>query len=156
MGSFITDIDVLVPYGKPSEEAPLRVPTGWTPILFDLNSGAGGAYLYLIYEKHPQDRPVTGIRVLKNDEKPPAGYQKLPVDLNKDVDQETTALFLAVAREKDATAITDLDIAHWPKNGQPVAPKKGYLRVQRDGKDIDLNLDADGDYIYLDYRPATK
>ncbi|MFJ9446808.1 hypothetical protein ACIRRH_33860 [Kitasatospora sp. NPDC101235] len=153
MGQFITDIDVLVPYEKPSDRTPIRTPTGWELIPFDLNSGAGGAYLYLVYEKHLQDRPITGLRILKNDERPPTGYQTLPVDLNKGVKNESTSLFLAVTREAGA-AITDLAVTHWTDPAQHIPPKQGYLRVQYAGTDIDLNLGAGGDFIFLDYRPA--
>ncbi|MFB8240215.1 hypothetical protein ACFC58_27080 [Kitasatospora purpeofusca] len=155
MDRFISDIDVLVPYDKPSPQTPLRVPTGWEGTDVDLNRGAGGAYLYLVFEKHPQDRPVTGLRVLVNDEKPPAGYQKLPVDLNKGVKNEKTALFLAVSRA-DGVPITDLAVISWADPDIRIPPKEGYRRVQANGADIDLNRDAGGDYIFLDYRPATK
>ncbi|MFJ5924868.1 hypothetical protein ACIQF6_19920 [Kitasatospora sp. NPDC092948] len=154
MGPFITDIDILAPYERPPKKPTLHVPTGWGLIDFNLNSGAGGAYLYFVFEKHAQDRPITGLLVLKDDERPPAGYQKLPVDLNKDTDKHTTALFLAVTRVP-GTPITDLDVVHWKSGEQPIPPKGGYLRVQADGADADLNLGAAGDYIFLDHRPAT-
>ncbi|MFJ4188374.1 hypothetical protein [Kitasatospora sp. NPDC089509] len=162
MGQLITDIDILVPYKEPPNNTPDHVPTGWTPIPVNLNSGAGGACLYLVYERHTGDQAITGLRILKGEERPPAGYQKLPIDLNKGIEKgvgpdkkivKATALYLAVTRE-GGEPIADLDIVHWSKSGDAVKPKEGYRRLQRDGADADLNFDAGGDFVYLDYRPA--
>ncbi|MEV7940583.1 hypothetical protein AB0O82_31205 [Kitasatospora sp. NPDC088264] len=150
MGQFVTDVNVLVAYDDPVR-SPFHTPTGWEWIDVDLNKGAHGAYLYLVFERSADDRPVTGIRVLKDDEKPPAGYQKLPVDLNRGTPVHGTALFLAVTRQEGAgRPVVDLTVTHWKDGSQEIPPETGYTRV-----DTDLNKGAKGDLIYLDYLRAT-
>ncbi|MER8105829.1 hypothetical protein [Kitasatospora sp. NPDC094016] len=152
MGRFVTDVDVLVAYDDPVRHPPFHTPTGWEWIDVDLNTGARGAYLYLVFERSADDRPVTGIRVLTDDEKPPAGYQKLPVDLNRGTPVHDKALFLAVTRQEGAARpIVDLTVAHWKDGSQEIPPETGYTRVE-----TNLNEGATGDFVYLDYLRATE
>ncbi|MFD7591112.1 hypothetical protein ACFV84_37385 [Kitasatospora sp. NPDC059811] len=151
MGQFVTDLNVLVAYDDPVR-SPFHTPTGWEWIDVDLNKGTHGAYLYLVFERSAEGRPVTGIRVLQDDEKPPAGYQKLPVDLNRGTPVHDKALFLAATRQEGAgRPIVDLTVTHWKDGSKVVPPKTGYTRV-----DTDLNEGAKGDFIYLDYLRATE
>ncbi|MFE7591430.1 hypothetical protein ACFU6K_18690 [Kitasatospora sp. NPDC057512] len=159
MGQRITDVNILVGYDK----NPVPVPTGWKKIDTDLNSGVGGDYLYLVYERHDQDEPITDIRILVGDEKPPKGYEKIPVDLNKgavDADSgKPHPLFMAVTRKGDGKPIEDLRIASWVDGEKKVDPPSGYSRI-----DTDLNAgvskEEDGGttttHIYLDRKPAVS
>ncbi|WP_331744564.1 hypothetical protein [Kitasatospora sp. NBC_01300] len=151
MGQFVTDVNVLVAYDDPVR-SPFHTPAGWEWIDVDLNKGAHGAYLYLVVERSAEGQPVTGIRVLKDDEKPPPGYQKLPVDLNRATPVHGKALFLAVTRQEGAgRRIVDLTVTDWKDGSQEIPPKTGYTRV-----DTNLNEGATGDFLYLDYLRATE
>ncbi len=57
-------------------------PPGWGRIDTDLNHQAGGAYLYLCYQRGG-GAPITDIFVSMGDGNMPPGWQKIPVDLNK-------------------------------------------------------------------------
>jgi hypothetical protein len=149
VSQFVTDINVLVAYDDPVPTPPIHVPAGWEWIDVDLNAGARGSYLYFVFERCAQDRPITGIRVVKDDERPPAGYQKLPVNLNKGT-VHGKALFLALSR-KEGRPIADLAVTRWDAKSKEIPPQKGYVRV-----DADLNLGAGGDFIFLDYLPAAE
>ncbi|MFF2748865.1 hypothetical protein ACFVVA_25415 [Kitasatospora sp. NPDC058048] len=150
MSRYITDVNILDPY----EHQPVQVPTGWHKLDTDLNSGASGDFLYLVYERCDQDRPITDIRILVGDEKPSEGYEKIPVDLNKgavDKDSKPHPLFMAVTRTAVAGhgPIEDLLITSWGEHDPKVEPPSGYSRI-----DTDLNKGVGGAYIYLDRRPA--
>jgi hypothetical protein len=148
MGQFVTDLDVLIAYDAPAK-TPFHPPAGWEWIDLDLNTGARGAYLYFVFERCPHDPPITGIRILQDDEDPPTGYQKLPIDLNKGTLKHDKALFLAVTRAA-GRPIADLTVTRW-SGGPRIPPPNGYSRIE-----TDLNLGAGGDYIYLDYLPAAE
>ncbi|MFJ7910642.1 hypothetical protein [Kitasatospora sp. NPDC096204] len=161
MGRYITDVNILAPYG---DEA-ARVPTGWHKLDTDLNSGVGGDYLYLAYERADQDQehPITDIRILVGDEKPLKGYQKIPVDLNKGAADAKSGkrnpLFLAVTREdgKGRKAIEDLVITSWSDGDTEVASPTGYSRIPRDLNDGVSKKTKTGiskTRLYLDRKPA--
>ncbi|MFG2904353.1 hypothetical protein ACGF13_04720 [Kitasatospora sp. NPDC048286] len=170
MGRYITDVNILAPYG----DQLVHVPSGWNKLDTDLNSGVGGAYVYLVYERADQDqeRPITDIRILKGDEKTPEGYQKILVDLNKGASDAKTGkphpLFMAVTREKGKgrKAIEDLVITSWSKDdsnpAKPIDPPPGYSRIKpdlndgvsKDTKDPDHGIRTT--WLYLDRKPAVQ
>lgn len=168
MGRYITDVNILTPYGG----EPVHVPTGWHKLDTDLNSGAGGDYVYLVYERADQDQknPIRDIRILVGDEKPPAKYQKIPVDLNKGAFYEEknvtdvrkkkrNPLFMAVTRDPDAgDPIEDLVLTSWLDGNHEVAPPSGYSRIKGDLNDGVRKQKHDGTFttthIYLDRKPA--
>ncbi|MFD5431242.1 hypothetical protein ACFWJ4_03540 [Kitasatospora sp. NPDC127067] len=162
MGHCITDVNVLVAYDK----NPVPVPTGWKVLDTDLNSGVSGDYLYLVHERCDQDHPITDIRVLVGDEKPPKGYEKIPVDLNKgavDADSgKPHPLFMAVTRTAVAghPPIEDLRIASWVEGDKKVDPPSGYSRINADLNAGVSKIDGAGKttttHIYLDRKPAAS
>ena len=74
-GAPITDLMVIEGKNAPP-------PPGWGKIDSDLNSDAGGAYLYLCY-RTGGGAPITDLFVSLGDTAMPPGWQKIPVDLNK-------------------------------------------------------------------------
>ncbi len=138
MGRFVTDLNALIAYThRPDGESgeykmPVRVPTGWVKIGTDLNEGAGGAYLYFVFERCGQDPAITDIRILNGpDASIPAGYQKIPVDLNKSAGG--AYLYAAVSRDpRYGQPIEDLMAGAWGRGESPAGLPYGYGWIEGD------------------------
>lgn len=126
-------------------------PTGYTKIPYDLNKGAGGKFLYLCYHKAPYQ--PTGknkqcidslVVIYGKDTQPPAGYTKIPQDLNEGAGGEYVYLCYRLANWVDDIAIKDVTVVGGSNANVP-APY-GYEKVPGD-----LNKGAGGDFIYVCY-----
>jgi MAC/Perforin domain len=129
----------------------IQPPAGYTKIPYDLNKGAGGKFLYLCYHKasyQPFGKNKQCINSLvviygKNTP-PPAGYIKIPQDLNEGAGGEYVYLCYRVADWSNDKAIKDVTVIGG--NNENVPPPYGYVKVPGD-----LNKGAGGDYIYVCY-----
>lgn len=77
--SAVTGLDII--YGEKTQP-----PTGYSKIPVDLNSGAGGEYVYLCYTTAGSSSPITNIQVFAGDSSEfpiQTGYTKITKDLNK-------------------------------------------------------------------------
>ena len=111
-------------------------------LIHPLNKGAGGDYIWLCYkESANQNEAITAIFIADDDQPiPPAGYQKIGVDLNKGAGGK----YIWLCFSKNTTIgkpITDIAVAG-PNNPNPEYTKLDY----------DLNKEAGGEYIYLYYK----
>ena len=74
----------------------------------------------------------------------PPGFQKIPVDLNKDTNRGSDRIFLCVTR-RPGRPITDLKVIQGDRAS--ISPPSGYTKIPED-----LNENAGGDYIFLCYK----
>lgn len=129
----------------------IQPPEGYTKVPFDLNRGAGGDYIYLCYHKasfKPMIKNQPGISdlavIFGENAQPPAGYEKLPNDLNKGAGGEYVYLCFKKCEYNNAEVIKDVRVIGG--SSPDVAPD--YLFTKVNG---DLNKGAGGDYIYFTY-----
>jgi hypothetical protein len=126
-------------------------PTGYTKIPYDLNKGAGGRFIYLCYHKASYQsygknkQCIDSLVVIygKNTQ-PPAGYTKIPQDLNEGAGGEYVYLCYRLANWNNDIAIKDVAVVGGGSSNVP-APY-GYEKVPGD-----LNKGAGGDFIYVCY-----
>ena len=133
---YITDVSVVT--GKNA-----KAPSGYTKIDVDLNKGAGGKYIYLVYKKGSGSTGVIDIIVVtgKNTNAPP-GYTRINVDVNEDAGGDYMYLCkrFGNAGETKQYGIIDLQVLIGGKGSLP----KDYTSIG-----IDLNRNAGGEWIYL-------
>ena len=143
--TYISDIRFLL--GKHT-----RTPDGYTKLPQDLNSNAGGEYIYLIY-KTSTDRTaaydnldIVAVSTASGIPIRP-GFQLISQDLA----QGAGGKYIFLMTTKNATspqAITDLEITVGVT--RDIYPSSGdFHRIQSD-----LNEGAGGDYVYLSYKVA--
>jgi len=116
-------------------------PSGYVKINKDLNTGAGGDYIYVCYKKGA-GAPITGLYVTLNSGSPPSNpkYTKIDVDLNAGADGDF--IYLWTTKDPDCAAVKDIIVQF----GAGVTPPAGYTKI-----DVDLNRGARGEFIYLSY-----
>lgn len=126
-------------------------PTGYTKIPYDLNKGAHGKYLYLCYHKASYQAFGNNKQCIDSlvisygkDAQPPAGYTKLPQDLNEGAGGDYVYLCYRQTDWANDIAIKDVTVIGGGNANVP-APY-GYEKVPGD-----LNKGAHGEYIYLCY-----
>jgi hypothetical protein len=135
-GQPITEVTVI--YGGSSG---IQAPTGFTKIPRDLNSGAGGDYVYVCY-KRGVGAPITGLYVTKGWVTPnvPEHCTIVPVDLNRTVGGDY--IYLWYTKDPSCAVVDDLIVLF---NNEAVPD--GYTKIN-----YDLNRNAGGDFIYFCYR----
>jgi hypothetical protein len=79
VGAPVTDLAVTLGDAQP--------PAGpaWTRVDVDLNRGSGGDLIWLWYTRDPSCSRVRDLVVLRDRDATPAGYIKIPVNLNENV-----------------------------------------------------------------------
>ena len=142
--------DVIIVNSKDSKNT--RVNEGWTAIDYDLNKGAGGNFVYLLYKTTKSTgssgEPITDFYI-KTGKNPPAsltynGRTYYSPDENHDLNYGAggKAIYLYYTRDAfpDGHAITDIWFDGAENGGVPA-----------DGgvSGFDLNAGAGGDYIYM-------
>ena len=160
---FITDVKVIGYKDETEFEKMLKnsEEMGWTAIKKDLNDGAGGDYIYLLY-KTPNSlgnsgTPITDIYI-KTGKNPPADlildgrtyhlvsytgsadFEESKGDLNRGAGGDYIHLYYTREAMPGNTAITNIEFNSTQKGG-----------LGADGSTIgyDLNEGAGGDYIYM-------
>lgn len=126
----------------------------------DLNQGAGGDWIYLSckYETRARARqggrvPLVDLRLIVGpDTKPPAGFSKMGLDLNKGAGGEH--IFLCYRCSWNEPPILKINVLEG--NNRPQI--QGNEHLQTSGKwiklETDLNKGAGGKYLYLWYLKA--
>lgn len=131
---------------------------GYEKIPYDLNKGAGGAYIYACIRKEPVDvirygdvRPVVDLAVVWGPSAgiaAPAGFEKIPVDLNQGCGGPfMLGPFMFLCKRFGTPGVPDeglrdLTVVGGSHPGVP-APY-GYRRIE-----ADLNEGVHGEYIYF-------
>jgi len=132
------------------KSAILKRETGdrWKRCVVDLNMGSGGAYLYLQCKPYASGdgQPITEVTVVnsrKNNISTPAGFVKVPTDLNKTVGGDYIYLYY----KKGTVALKGIGAV--AGNSSKVAVPVGYKK-----NNVDLNKNAGGKFIYICYKNA--
>ena len=137
----ITGLKIL--YGKDAQ-----APPNYTVIPVDLNSEAGGEYIYLAYSTDKNEGlPITAIQVAasgKQDDPDciPPGYTKVDGDLCKGSGPKY--VYMSYVTRTSYESISDISIL--VGDNHLIWPTKEYVRVNQD-----LNESAGGKYIYVAY-----
>jgi len=134
---------VVITGGSSTIEPPAR----YVKVPYDLNTGAGGDYIYLCYHEQvwkPDNlQPaVTAIKIIYNQEVTPEGYIKLPHDLNKGAGGEFVYLCYKTDTYSTQNAFNKVTVIGGG-NADINAPY-GYNKVPGD-----LNKGAGGEFIYV-------
>ena len=120
-------------------------PSGYIKIGEDLNTGAGGDFIWLCAKQgtiNPSVAGLTDMTVIDGSGSAcPTGYEKINVDLNKGAGGNT--LYFCKKREAGVPIIRNLAITTGGKSTSVVGPV-GYERVN-----VDLNKGSGGNFIYL-------
>jgi hypothetical protein len=143
-------VDVVVVAGN---NAGIAAPQGYEKIPYDLNKGAGGDFIYACIRKEPVNvikygsiRPVTDLKVVMGDSASvgaPAGYEKVPVDLNRGAGGK----YIYLCKCKGQPGVPDgglRDLTVVGGSHPNIAPPYGYRRIESD-----LNKGAGGLFIYF-------
>lgn len=143
-------VDVVVIAGN---NAGIAAPAGYERINYDLNRRSGGAYIYACFRKESADviaqtgkKPVVDLAVIAGGSSgiaAPAGYEKIPVDLNKGSGGKFIYLCKKFGTAGDGeTGLRDITVVGG--NHANIAPPYRYKRLG-----TDLNWGSGGDYIYM-------
>lgn len=131
--------------------AAVSVPQGFTKINVDLNSGAGGKYIYLCYQKgragSTDPLPITDL-VLRHDKGAQGdGWEKIPQDLNEGAGGDY--IYLWYKRDPSKSPIHAVNV----KSGKntPSTPGYTYVTWNDSSESADVNRGARGDYIWIEY-----
>ena len=143
-------VDVVVIEGGSSS---ISAPMGYEKYPYDLNKGSGGAFIYVCYAKKSKEvivsnniRPIVDLMVITGkNTSTPAGYVKIPVDLNKGAGGEYIYLCKKYGQSgRHVDGIRDIVIIGGDSSTIP--PPYDYTKTP-----VDLNKGAGGKYIYLCY-----
>lgn len=142
-------VDVAVIAGK---NAHIEPPEGYEKVSDDLNKGAGGYYIYACFKSASsleiaaqRMSPVVDLAVIMDKEPVPHGFDKIPVDLNKEA--KGKYIYLCTRSAEPGTpdvGIKDIKIITGSHAG--LTKPFGYKQLPQD-----LNAGAGGDFIYLCY-----
>lgn len=138
----ITGISVV--YGKKA-----TAPAGYAMINRDMNTGAGGEYVFICYTTSPDaGPPITAIQVLAGGSSNfpiPPGYTKVNQDLNKG--SRGKYVFLCYTTNNCIPGkVTGLDVI-MGDNYHTYPPDSSWIRVNQD-----CNHGAGGRYIFIAYK----
>ena len=138
----ITNLKII--YGKRTS-----APSGYTKIPTDLNSGAGGEYIYLAYTRDPSmGTPITAIQCAASSHHHdpacvPPGYTKVDGDLNRGAGGKY--IYMSFIRDTSPTPVTEIDVLVGTE--RLIWPSKDFVRINQD-----CNQGAEGKYIYIVYK----
>lgn len=137
-------------YFEVSDYAVVTPDPGWTIINTDLNRDAGGKYIFLCYQNGLDDQEaISAITFIVNSQATPAGYIKIPQDLNEGCGGGTDYIYLCYKKEITNNPIRRVKILI----GQNTQPEPGFYFGENYYSHIkqDLNQGASGNYIWLVY-----
>ncbi|MBM3116934.1 MAC/perforin domain-containing protein [Jeongeupia naejangsanensis] len=125
----------------------IEPPAGYSKIPYDLNTGAGGDFIYLCYHEQAWDagnprKAVTAIKIIYNREPTPDGYIKLPQDLNKGAGGDDVYLCYKPDDYNISSAINKVSVIGG--NNADINAPYGYEKIPGD-----LNKGAGGEFIYV-------
>lgn len=125
----------------------IEPPAGYAKVPYDLNTGAGGDFIYLCYHEQAWEpdnlKPaVTAIQIIYNREETPVGYIKLPQDLNKGAGGDDVYLCYKADTYDTNNAVNKVTVIGGG-NADINAPY-GYDKVPGD-----LNRGAGGEFVYV-------
>jgi len=127
----------------------IQPPTGYIKLPYDLNRGAHGKYMYLCYhmasyQSTGTNKPcIAAVQIISGkNAQPPAGWVKLPQDLNDGAGGDYIYLCYQPASYDDDVALKGITVIGGDNPDVP-APY-GFQKVPGD-----LNHGAGGDYIYV-------
>lgn len=143
--SFITDLDVSI---NIKDEQDLRE-RGFTKIDVNLNSGAGGNMIYLWYKKGDETSAVTRVQVSFNEKMGQglerAGYTKIERNLNAGTTGSEIFMWFSKTKGGDYDVpVVDVNVTTSPESEAKLLTTGGVW----EGVTCDLNLGAEGDYVY--------
>ncbi len=118
----------------------IQAPAGYTKVNVDLNTGAGGDFIYVCYKKGV-GAPITGLAITISGHVPSPEFTwtKIDVDLNRHAGGEF--IFLWYTKDPACSTIGNIIILL----GSQATPD-GYTKIP-----WDLNQGAGGAFIYLAY-----
>lgn len=126
-----------------------QVPDGFCFVNLDLNRGAEGDFIFIIFSREPGnegDKPISDLSVIHGDSsniQPPNGYTKIDVDLNKNAGGKW--IYLCYTRGTTDKPVHDVVVTSVDIDDRPTHPDvEGYDLI-----DYDLNAGAEGDFIFL-------
>lgn len=129
------------------DNSDIPAPAGYTKVPVDLNSGAGGKYIYLCYHE-TQFNPVNSkqalvdLQVLFGNQQPAPGYSKINVDLNSGAGGDFVYLSYKKGDATSKDVINKITAVYG--HDQYVPTPYGYKQVPGD-----LNSGAKGDFVYF-------
>ena len=144
---YVTDVMIAVGTGNRDNYVNNH---GWTAINKDLNAGAGGAYVYLLYKKGTDKSKAITDFYIKTGSSPSSlthnglTYQPVPgvggTNLNYDAGGNKIYLFYTKGKFYDDRAVTGLSADNY---------RAGAVTLNDGASAADLNKGAGGEYIYL-------
>ncbi len=149
LGEYVTDVMIAV--GKGNKNTKVNE-EGWTAIEKDLNAGAGGSYVYLLYKTNKSTgssgRPITDfyLKTGNDDALSYNGRSYSPATgvggTNLNYGNDGTKIYLLYTKDAfdDGRAVTSISI-----NGSA----SGAVTRDDTGAACDLNRGAGGEYIYM-------
>ena len=145
IGEAVNGLQVKSTYSPPNNPD-----LGWTKIDWDLNREAGGAYINLFYKNGLENQEsISEITFIVNNQSVPAGYIKIPNDLNEGCGGNTPFIYLCYKKEITNNPIRRVDILIGQNS---VLPNDFYWGTNfYSGIKQDLNQGASGNFIWLVY-----
>jgi hypothetical protein len=118
--------------------------SGWLKCPTDLNKGARGKHIYIVYKRNSGKAPVTDFRVILGENtQPPTGFTKIGVDLNKGAGGEY--IYLCYKRDNSLAPIDDITILE----GRNAIKETPYIT---DPVDLNKGCGAKTPYLYLAFK----
>ncbi|MGL4603694.1 MAG: MAC/perforin domain-containing protein, partial [Iodobacter sp.] len=138
--------ELIVITGKSSGINP---PGGYEKVPYDLNSKAGGDYIYLCYHASryqplkDNKKCITELKIIYGkDARAPEGFDKLPQDLNKGASGEYVYLCYKKEAYSNKTAIKGITVIGG--SDELILPPYDFVKV-----DGDVNKGAGGEFVYI-------
>lgn len=165
-GQYILDLEI-----AKSSYASVGAQTGYAKLGIDLNSGAGGKYIYLCFSRNRVEdhgscgygwsdiTPVSDISVkawrATSDAYPPSGfcyiYNPTSTTINSykeaDLNDGASGRYVYSYQSKEPTPTPIREVGIVAGNNSGIQPPPGWVRVGED-----CNAGAGGDYIYFCYK----
>jgi len=137
-------------YFEVSDNAVVTPDEGWTLIPQDLNRDADGKYIYLCFKNGLDNQEsISEITFTVNNQATPAGYIKIPQDLNEGCGGSTPYIYLCYKKEITSNPIRRVAILI----GENAQPDPGFVFGENYywQEKQDLNYGAGGNYVWLAY-----
>jgi hypothetical protein len=133
---------------RDSKNGEISPPRGFTKLSPDLNKGAGGDFIFLCVQKLTRARlsqaglaPITDLAVIYGKHaSPPAGFEKIGVDLNKGAGGHY--IYLCYKRGNPDEAIREIRVIHG--NDASIEPPIPFKKLPQD-----LNKGSGGAWIFV-------
>lgn len=126
----------------------IEPPAGYTKIPYDLNAGAGGDYIYLCFHAEPfravgtNKDCIAEVRIIYDNDPVPAGFIKLPQDLNKGAGGAYVYLCYRTVPYDNKVALKGITVIGG--DNADIPPPYGFRKVPGD-----LNAGAGGEFVFV-------